>query len=307
MRVITTFSLVRTRASVSVWVAPVLCSLLMQSLVLGYTVSSHCAMTMSFPYPGPGPRQIKTNGFLLCRYPECRRCVSSPECAAVHHQCFVSFILGCRLPLHQSCDALRTIVFYRRPWSKAATMKLRPGLQHAEATRRWLHKIADTSDLFRLPCLPPELLEVVRRLSPNAWLWRLTSIVDLASRVPAPAPSQQVAVGRIESWTRGTNATIASNNQQSILRITLDTEGIRTLARVPKRPDVCPSVSQDEAYLVEGMFNLPGAQVQIIVRPPRAHRHYFSQVLIVCRMAALVSLSLLRITCRFGTRRAPHY
>lgn len=241
------------------------------NIVLGYTVSSHW-ITKSFLFPGPGPCFIKVNGFLLCRKPVCGSCALSPECAAIHHQCFISFVLECRsrLPLSQALDALRTIVFYRRPWPKAAWIKLQPGIQYTEATRYWVHHtgIEDTSVLFRLRYLPPELLDAIRRLSPYAWLWRLTSIFALSHRVPIPTPPQQISLELIGSWIRGENIAIISNSKQPVLRVTIDTEGIQMLSRIPQRPDVYPSVSHYNVYLIEEISSLPGVQVQIKVYPP---------------------------------------
>lgn len=244
---------------------------------------SFCTSTQPFPFPYLGPSPILTNGFHACnltpgpgRWP-CTYCASSPECAALHHQCYVTFVLHCRLPLPQALQALRNVVFYRRPWPKAPRMNLQPGPQHAEAARRWVQSgiPADTSDpcLLRLRCLPPELLDIVRRFSPHAWLWRFASLCSLSPCVPTPEPPRHVALERIESWTRGDNAAGAAGpvvpnlDERPILIITVDAEGIRTLARVPERLDVCPSVSHCEAYLVEDISSLTGVQVQIKVRP----------------------------------------
>lgn len=242
-------------------------------LVLGYDkASSCCTLTQPFPFPPAGPSARMTDGFLLCLRAACRCCAaSSPEAAAVHHQCLTIFIdeclrQKCHLSPSQALGHLRDIVFYRRPWYKACHLYDRP--LSSEAEQYVLSKIADTSDLAGLRYLPAEIVHMIRQFSSGTWLWRFMSVWDLARRATVSAqPLQISALGTIQRWTRGDSAAVLStSNDQPIVKITIDSFGIQSIVRLSERPSFRPSVSQHQSYVVDEVTEFSGVQACSKVR-----------------------------------------
>lgn len=172
----------------------------------------------SFSFPPFGPNPLKFGDFGLCRkITSCRRCEESPECALAHDQCF-RIVLGLHYQEPSRAVArLRTILFYRRPWSKAPYQYLPPP---PEPVR--LGNIIDKSDLAGLRSLPPELLETVKGLAPHAHLWRLVSILNALGRNSASVRPCFYALERVASWKRGAQSATISDDKHDMVRITID-------------------------------------------------------------------------------------
>lgn len=81
-------------------------------------------------------------------------------------------------------------------------------------------------------------------------------------------PPQLLALALIGSWTRGNSTAVLSNGDWPVLRITMDTEGIRAVARLPKRPEFSLSVSQHEVFYVNEISAVPNIQACIRVCSP---------------------------------------
>lgn len=221
-----------------------------------------------------------SSGFFWCRNKLCWMCNKwAPESATVHRQCLASCVLGRprTLSISQCLDQLRVIVLYRRPRPNASRIEgLTPHpLREDALTRRWVDRIPDTSDLSRLRYLPQELVNRIKQFSPGAWLWRLISILDLAKRTPLPRPGPvpylsavqaAVFIEQLASWarrdekaTRSTWSAVTSReNPWPVLRITIATEGIRVIERLPERPpaEFRSSASKHEVYVVEDVSEL---------------------------------------------------
>lgn len=243
---------------------PSLCALLTTALaVLGYdTPVSSRTLTQAFPFPAPStPKRLR--GKFLCTRPACRHCITTPECAAIHRQCLVTFVRACKLPISQAVEHMRTFVFYRRPWPHAPDMQVAP---YSLFNKSSLQKISAVSDLSLLPTLPPELFDIILGLSPHAWLWRFMTVVSLSLHIsPSVGPPRVFALESIKSWKRGGEPVITSDEERSVIRITIHRDGIQEIERLQKRPAVFQDMSASEGYIMEEITTLSGVKAYLKV------------------------------------------
>lgn len=187
----------------------------------------------------------------------------SLQCAAAHHQCLIVYLKQCGLPLCQGLDCIRTIALFRSPWSKLPQLCLRPNNQiHAEV----IDRIAARSGLARLQSLPPELLHAIRQLSPHALLWRTMRTIALALQASLQKePTQTFALAGIRQWCRESRGLAFAHDQQSLIKITVDSSGIREITRLHEWPPCCLQNSESESYIIEEAARLSGVKAQLKV------------------------------------------
>lgn len=132
---------------------------------------------------------------------------------------------------------------------------------HRRADQSGQGRIASGSDLAPLRYLPVELLDIVKRLSPHAWLWRFLSVLDLSCRAPSTVqPLRTFALDDIEAWKRGDDTPTISGDKRSAVRITIDSDGIRNIERLCERPAFSQTSSSDRAYIVEEVATISGVK-----------------------------------------------
>ncbi|KUI63587.1 hypothetical protein VM1G_10402 [Cytospora mali] len=230
-------------------------------LFLGHEKVMFRALTRPFDLPPLGPATTKVNGFLLCQNLRCRTCDTSPECAAVHYQCFKTFVKYCELPIYQALDYLWTIAFFRRPWAKTPRLYLKP---QRRVNYGELRRIAYNTDLAGLQSMPLELLDMIRQFSPHTYLWRLITVLDLSRRATTSAqPLSTLALQSIESWKRGEQPAIVLNKSRTAVRIIIDSDGIRKIECLSAQPGFVQESSSHQAYIVEEAARLSGVKVHI--------------------------------------------
>ncbi|PSR77849.1 hypothetical protein BD289DRAFT_137376 [Coniella lustricola] len=190
------------------------------------------ALTRLFNYPSPVLSSYKVNGLRLCYGRSCKLCAASPECAAVHHHCFIVYVKQCRLALQDALDSIRTIVLYRHPWAKFPLLDLRS----SSRAYNFLADIAEESDLARLRSLPNEILHIIRLLSPDAWLWRTQKVFALAHQPRQISKIQALPLQNIAKWR---------------------------VERLQQWPGSVPQNSKRQAFVIEPAANLRGIEAQI--------------------------------------------
>lgn len=165
----------------------------------------------------------------------------------------------------QAFDHVRDVLFYRRPWYKASPLRIRP--LHTQSEQDGLSRIANNSDLAGLKSLPVELVQIIRRFSPGAWLWRFISVWDLARHASVSARLwQTLALDTIESWKRGDSPRMVSDSSHPITRVTIDSYGLQSITRLPEWPTFCPSVSRHQTYIVSETAKLSLIQAHTNVK-----------------------------------------
>ncbi|KAH8761592.1 hypothetical protein F5883DRAFT_562450 [Diaporthe sp. PMI_573] len=197
-------------------------------------------MTRPFPFPPPDLPTNKVNGFVLCRNAACEPCAVAPESVPVHSQCFKTLIAirkthDTQISLPQLLDYVWTRACYRRPWFRA-------------------------SDLGLASC---NLLDIIKQYSPHAYLWRFASILALKPRPISWQLPQTLALQSIEGWQRGDQEVAGLSDGSPLIQITVDSQGVQAIKRLPHLPKVNSEGSKQYAYIVEDFSNLAGVQACI--------------------------------------------
>ncbi|KAH8761585.1 hypothetical protein F5883DRAFT_125928 [Diaporthe sp. PMI_573] len=225
-------------------------------------------MTRPFPFPPPDLPTNKVNGFVLCRNAACEPCAVAPESVPVHSQCFKTLIAirkthDTQISLPQLLDYVWTRACYRRPWFRASDL----GLASCSQFRwSWLAEISDNSDLAGLQSIPEDLLDIIKQYSPHAYLWRFASILALKPRPISWQLPQTLALQSIEGWQRGDQEVAGISDGSPLIQITVDSQGVQAIKRLPHLPKVNLEGSKQYAYIVEDFSNLAGVQACIRVR-----------------------------------------
>ncbi|KAI5859427.1 hypothetical protein GGS23DRAFT_616071 [Durotheca rogersii] len=202
--------------------------------------SSYLGRTEPFPFPDAARSVASVNGFRLCRFPDCKRCAASPQFMPIHCDCFEVFRKCCGEGVDASAR-LWTVAAWRSPWRRAPPIYLASETLEADSLRA----IADIARLPQLYELPTELLEMVRRYSEHALLWRAISARSLAARVSAtsPNPLLTLSLDDILFWERGGELERRDPGRpplsSSTMQLTIDSDGIRRVERPsPPSPEV---------------------------------------------------------------------
>lgn len=230
--------------------------------------ASYRALTRPFPFPLPGLRKMEVNGFQVCRIPSCKHCALAPESVAFHFQCFKTFIKEYGMSLPQVINYLWTIACHRRPWSQTPALGLAPCRQ---LNQNWVARISHDSELAGLRSIPEELLDIIRQFSPHSHLWRFVALLALTPRPISTLPPHTLALASIDSWRRGDREVVCEGDKRPIIKITIDSNGIHAIERLPGLPKVNLESSRHRVYIVEESASLAGVQacVQVCSPAPR--------------------------------------
>ncbi|KAI0389747.1 hypothetical protein F5Y17DRAFT_469442 [Xylariaceae sp. FL0594] len=209
------------------------------------------------------------NGPILCRRNKCGNCVGAPEFVPVHYDCYQIFMLNVHLGESEALDLLWTIGSWRNPWPRAQPAYL----SHA-VDQLGLERISEISGLPDLRRLPPELIDMIRDLSPHQLFWRSIFVMSLVSNIPQLRPLSQRPLHEILSWERGAPPVFTSSAPvPPVIRLTIDVHGISSIERLPEWPAF--SVSKIQAELKGDFLRLIPRQDQPSLRmwntcsPPR--------------------------------------
>ncbi|EHK22603.1 uncharacterized protein TRIVIDRAFT_126216, partial [Trichoderma virens Gv29-8] len=186
-----------------------------------------------------------------CDYDDCEACAVSPEAAAVHHGCYEVFAHKCLVRDRQVLlRRLLVLALWRRPWREAQPLFL--------PSRVDKHTLDAVAGLFGLPqlCgLPVELLEMIRGFSAHSLFWRSISALRMAAYVSDTrdglSQTQVVALRHVVSWERGGRLDKSeSQTLPPILRLTMDSDGISRVERLPSHPRYSRGNYTHTAYIV---------------------------------------------------------
>lgn len=235
-------------------------------LVLGNPRSTTCWLsTRPFLYPGNDYRLRAIDGWFLCRRPRCQQCAASPEAATTHLECFELFTRT-----YTRVDALERLwreASWRKPWRQA------PAIVLPEVTNVTSGAVTTVAKRYGLPELlrmPPEIRQLVRDYSQSSLFWRLIAALDLATQFDAIPLSNfsSIPLRQVAEWERGC-VPIQSEalDHLPIVRLTIDSRGIRKLERQPagepryssRRFDNMVFVIEDEGCFdgVVALFKVP--------------------------------------------------
>jgi hypothetical protein len=116
---------------------------------------------------------------------------------------------------------------------------------------------ADRYGLTQLRTLPVELLITIEEFSRPHLFWRCVASVDLATQLSAGTslPLQSFRLSSVVSWDRGNAPVIAAKGGDDftapIIRLTIDSGGLRKLERLPERPPYEQRRFDESVFIVE--------------------------------------------------------
>lgn len=227
----------------------------------------------NLPVQRGGEFENHINGWVLCHKWHCsiRDCSDAPKSSTVHYDCFKIFKQTARSK--EALNRLWVAASWRKPWRQNGgppTPFLLP--EPISITRPVLIEIARKFDVVRMFALPYEILYMIQRYSEESLFWRFAAATDLATRInrlPIDTLST-LPIANIRSWVRGTPADLFNSaedfQQESIIRLIIDSRGIRQIERVSKvEPVSIRTRSFDLAYVVQPESQLEDVAFQFKV------------------------------------------
>lgn len=222
------------------------------------------AISECLSFPHPHIATVDVHGFRFCRRRICPFCAKSPpRCAAVHRECFAIYRKHCRLPVSRSLGTLRTTLLFKNPWSKMPSLHLLPSTDRSLCMR---DELGGIPDLAKFRALPMEILDIIKQFSLQTSFWRCLSALCFARRaIPSTRSTQTLPLKDVGSWRRGNQDLLVSNDDRSVMKITIDSDGIRQVERLHELPAYAPETSRHHYFIVAEVSMLQNTLVYLKV------------------------------------------
>ncbi|KAL7938370.1 hypothetical protein V8C35DRAFT_330312 [Trichoderma chlorosporum] len=235
--------------------------------------SYHCSLPFGFPNPGLQTNFVvyhSTNEIAFCNDgDDCEECEASLEAAAFHRECYEIFMHKCPGVKRQILlRRLLVLASARRPWREAQPLFLPSRVDNST-----LDAVARLFGLPQLCGLPAELLEMIHGYSAHASFWRAISALRIAAHVSETKDelplSQGAALRHVASWERGGQLDLDQSESQTlppIVRLTMDSDGISRVERLPSHPRYLRKSFTHTAYIVGSDSDeaLSGVEVELV-------------------------------------------
>ncbi|KAH7002360.1 hypothetical protein EDB80DRAFT_615582, partial [Ilyonectria destructans] len=182
-------------------------------------------------FPGYGHRIRDKDGILLCRKPACSLCAVSPEASTVHFDCY-EFVAQ-RSNIDRSLDYLWVITAWRTPWRRAPKFRLEEIVVKSD----W--SVFDYINISRMRLLPPEILKMIYEYSATSIIWRFNTASEVIQRLTIPSSDHLLSIPlrKVSAWKRGGQPwTTETAYNLPVVRLTIDSHGIREVKRLPGNP-----------------------------------------------------------------------
>ncbi|KAI1298567.1 hypothetical protein F5Y03DRAFT_367802 [Xylaria venustula] len=201
---------------------------------------------------------IWVNGRILCRRNKCNQCVSAPEFVPIHYDCYHIFRRNVNLGESEALDLLWTIGSWRNPWPRAQPIYLSNAIDRIE-----LERISEISGLPDLHRLPPELVGMIRDLSPHQLFWRSIFVMSFSSKTPQLRPISRSPLHKILSWERGAPSVFGSSAPvPPLIRLTFDVHGMNKIERLREWPTFSSRTTNRSAFILEHIRDVSKIHVE---------------------------------------------
>ena len=186
-------------------------------------------------------------GWWMCRYSFCNRCTVAPDSATIHADCFNLFRQ--RSLAEDGLVRLWISSAWRQPWTAVTTLRLSPRTDIA----RGIRLAAEVCDIPKLNSLPLELAEMIHTFSQSSTIWRYAAVLELVDTLSAADVHELVSIPlrKISAWSRSTSPTILSNVSKPLIRLTMDSWGLKSIERLYEAPELSGKQADALAYIVE--------------------------------------------------------
>ncbi|POR31267.1 Uncharacterized protein TPAR_08516 [Tolypocladium paradoxum] len=130
-------------------------------------------------------------------------------------------------------DHLWVVAAWRTPWRHAPPFRLEETAVIPDFS------IFDGLGISRMRLLPPEVLQIVHGHSSTSLVWRYSAVSELTQRLPAALSDQLLSIPlcMVLAWNRGGQpVTTETVHRLPIIRLTIDSWGIKQVERLSERP-----------------------------------------------------------------------
>ena len=175
----------------------------------------------------------------------------------MHLDCFELFRQS-YLPIN-ALDRLWRVVAWRKPWRGAPALVLPEGSIIGSGA---LAEVAERYGLAGLGRMPPEIIQLIQDDSASALFWRLIAPLDLASRFKALPVDYFVSLPlhELAGWERGSLPLESKDlGHLPIVRLTIDSRGIRKVERLPAgEPKFSSERFDNTAFIIRDVTDFKG-------------------------------------------------
>ncbi|KAL7905387.1 hypothetical protein GGI35DRAFT_460585 [Trichoderma velutinum] len=233
-----------------------------------YNSTAHIALTKPFErYP-----LRKFREYMIDKYEtrfvddDSPKSAASPEFCTMHVGCYQIFQHECSVKGEEALNRLWILTVWKNPWRGMERLRLSNNIVDEEA----LQETARISGISLLCSLPNEIIHMIKEYSKDSVFWRCMMAIRLATLISRTEPRavRAMPLRSVLSWERNGELRYVEPllPPLSIIRLTLDCEGIRKMERLPARPQYSGQWSRPDnhtAYIVEDEASLEGVKVQL--------------------------------------------
>lgn len=179
----------------------------------------------------------------------------------MHVDCFNLFVQESKASdkIHRLWEAEA----WRHPWNGAVPLDLPYNVNISNAIR-----LATEKCVPHLQKLSAELAQLVWNYAQPNTLWRYSSVLDLVDALSTANSSEFISMPlhEIYSWFRGGSPVARKNHGNYIVRLTIDSQGLRQIETLSARPQSTGLRSDTTVYVVETIECFAGVCAQFKVR-----------------------------------------
>jgi hypothetical protein len=202
---------------------------------------------------------------LLCRKPSYSICAASPEAAVAHSDCFNFLTQSC--DVSDYLDFLWIVAGWRAPWRQAPCFHLR------DTVTKTGESVFEALNISSMRTLPAEILSMIRDYSAASMIWRFQTVSGLIERFPIATTDHLLSLPlqTVSAWKRGGQVmTAESADMLPVMRLTIDSWGIREIERLVESPEFRRRRTDGLAFVVLSHQSLEGINAYFKVKLPPA-------------------------------------
>lgn len=149
----------------------------------------------------------------------------------MHFECY-EFIAQ-RSNIDRSLDYLWVVTAWRTPWGRAPKFRLE------EKVVKSVSSVFNHVNIPRIRSLPPEILQIIYEYSATSIIWRFNTASEVIQRLTIPSSDHLLSIPlhKVSAWKRsGQPRTTETAHNLPVVRLTIDSQGIREVERLPGNP-----------------------------------------------------------------------
>lgn len=184
----------------------------------------------------------------------------------MHSDCFALFTREC--VLEDLLDRLWILAAWRNPWRGAPNFYLP---DKTRVTMVFLES-AEKLGMPKLKRLPPEIIDAIHSYSERSLFCRYVSVLSLVRELDREASRDTLSLPlrQVLTWERGGQlARMAGSADLPIVRLTIDSRGIKEVERLPRQPPQSTQRTDTMVFVIQEESQLEGVIVHVKVLQTR--------------------------------------